>query len=220
MNIIVPILGPLLLQSNSPFFAQGTSFPFKGFVIGAIISATYFGAMITAPLVGKLSDRFGRKKVLVLILFGNAISYVLIAIGIMLTSLELLFLGRFFKGVMQTDTIAFAGLIDLSWKHKHHNFTLGNIAVRAGDIAGPLIGGIFADSNIVSWFTYETPFWIAVGLILFNASQIILFFKDHHKFEHHLVESENSIALMKTWRDSWRIFANKDQTRTITFNKY
>lgn len=137
-----------------------------GFILGFYSLAQFFGA----PLTGALSDRVGRKKVLLLLFVANGIGALGVASSIIIQSVTLLFITRLFpaffgSSLMITQTI----LADISdEKSKAKNFGILGVAFGLGFIIGPLIGGIIGS------YSYALPFAVAGILTFING--IIMWF--------------------------------------------
>jgi DHA1 family tetracycline resistance protein-like MFS transporter len=138
---------------------------------GVSEAATYFGWLSVAyavmqflfsSVLGGLSDRYGRRPVLLLSLLGLGIDYIFLAIA---PSIFWLFVGRMIAGISGASfTTASAYIADVSEPEKRaQNFGLIGVAFGVGFILGPLIGGIFGS------FGTRVPFLIAAGLSLLNA---------------------------------------------------
>ena len=129
-------------------------FPFYAERLGAspeIITLTMaifsLGQFFAAPFWGRLSDSIGRKKVLIISLFGSAMSYVLLAFA---DSLELVILSRVFSGLMAGNiSIAFAYVTDIT-DEENRSAGLGKVsaALGLGFMTGPAIGGLLAGSDV------------------------------------------------------------------------
>jgi MFS transporter, DHA1 family, tetracycline resistance protein len=126
--------------------------------------ATVFAVMqfLCGPLVGNLSDRFGRRPVMLMALAVMAVDYVIMAVA---QSIWLLVIGRIVAGATAaTYATANAYVADISAPDRRaKNFGLILAAAGIGFIAGPLIGGV---STV--WGT-RAPFWIAAGIAAANA---------------------------------------------------
>ena len=118
------------------------------------------------PLLGRLSDRHGRKPVLTLCLVGVLAGYVLMALGIAWRSLPLLLLSRVVEGFFNGDiAIVQAMAADMSTaRTKARNFARINIGMNLGWVVGPMIGGYAA---VVSG-DYSLAAWLAVGMTVIN----------------------------------------------------
>lgn len=138
---------------------------------GVSEAATYFGWLSVAyavmqflfsSVLGGLSDRYGRRPVLLLSLLGLGVDYIFLAVA---PSIFWLFVGRMIAGISGASfTTASAYIADVSEPEKRaQNFGMIGVAFGIGFILGPLIGGIFGS------FGTRVPFLIAAGLSLLNA---------------------------------------------------
>lgn len=178
-GIFFPILVPVFMDSDGILGPNVSSF-MQSFWYNLTLSIfpimLYFGA----TLMGGLSDRFGRKKILVICLMGASLSYFLAGLAIITKNLPLLIISRAMAGLTSgTMPIAQAAVVDLSSeKNSAQNLGLLIFAASLGFLVGPLLSGICSDSSIVSWFSYSTPFFIASLLGLLNLVSLLLVFKE------------------------------------------
>jgi len=116
---------------------------------------------IFAPLLGNLSDRFGRRPILLISLFGLGIDYIFLAIA---PSIGWLFLGRIIAGLGGASfTTATAYIADISTpQNRAQNFGMVGAAFGVGFILGPVIGGLLGQ------FGLRVPFIIAAVLSFLN----------------------------------------------------
>jgi MFS transporter, DHA1 family, tetracycline resistance protein len=138
LGLVIPIL-PRLVESfvgNDP--TQGA------FYVGALASAYALMQFVFSPIMGSLSDRFGRRPVLLISLFGTGFDYVLLAFA---PSLWWFFLGRIVAGLCGASIgTAAAYIADVSPPEKRaQNFGLIGMAFGLGFIAGPLLSAILGD---------------------------------------------------------------------------
>jgi len=122
------------------------------------LMASYAGALfLFAPIIGGLSDAFGRKPVLLAALFVLAVDYVIMALA---DVFWLLLVGRILAGIAgATYTTATAYIADISnAKDRAARFGMIGAAFGIGFVLGPAIGGIAAEIHI------SAPFWIAAAL--------------------------------------------------------
>ncbi len=169
LTLIIPIFAPMLTESNAvlgPEVSEST----RNFLYGALIATFPFFQFIGAPLLGTLSDRIGRKKVLYLTLSGALISYLVTAVGVVQGSIALLFVGRVIQGASAGNlSVIYSAIADISEDgEKAKNFGLVGAAFGIGFVIGPLVGGILSDPAYVSWFSFATPFFFAAGLVALN----------------------------------------------------
>lgn len=178
VGIVIPILAPLFLSGNlfPVDFALESRLILLGLLIASYPIAQFFGA----PILGALSDRHGRKKILMISLFGRFIGYLLMALGVYLDHIYLLFFSRIIDGFTGGNiSIALSAMADMSdEKSKAKNFGLIGMAFGLGFILGPFIGGKLADPNLVSWFNYATPYLFAAILTIFNILLVVFMFKE------------------------------------------
>jgi DHA1 family tetracycline resistance protein-like MFS transporter len=154
LGLIMPIL-PKLVES---FVANGTADAARIFgLFGTVWALMQFFFSI----LGGLSDRFGRRPVVLLSNFGLALDYVLMALA---PSLMWLFVGRVISGITSASvSTAFAYIADITPSEKRAAvFGKVGVAFGAGFILGPAIGGLLGGSDP------RLPFWVAAGLSFAN----------------------------------------------------
>lgn len=153
--IIIPIIPELLEELTGKEVSETAG-------IGGLLLATYaLMQFLFSPILGELSDHFGRRPILLISLLGLGIDYIFHAIA---PTIMWLFIGRFIAGIFGASfSVATAYIADISTKeNKAKNFGLIGVAFGVGFMIGPVIGGIAG--------TYGTriPFYIAATLSLLN----------------------------------------------------
>ncbi|HEY3430132.1 MAG TPA: TCR/Tet family MFS transporter [Cyclobacteriaceae bacterium] len=160
-GIIIPVMPKLIIElaGMTPDTPHAVSYASK--IGGWMLAAYAIMQFFCAPIMGGLSDRFGRRPVLLASLFGFAIDYLFLALA---PSLWWLFLGRIIAGVMGASfTTAGAYIADISTPEKRaQNFGIIGAAFGLGFILGPVIGGFLADLGL------RAPFYAGAGLTLLN----------------------------------------------------
>lgn len=142
----------------------------------------FFGA----SFMGDLSDNLGRKKVILICMIGIFVSFLLMAFGVVFSSIALLMIGRALSGLMAgSQPIAQAAIVDISTPEtKAYNMSIITLALSFANVAGPLVGGLFSDANLSSHFTFATPFYMAAVAALLATIWIYVGFhetsKDYH----------------------------------------
>ncbi len=169
-GIALPVLAVIFLDPRVSILPDWTPLGLRTFSYGLLVASYPFAQFFGAPMLGALSDRYGRKPLLMASLCGTAVSYVLFAIGIMLHWLPLLFISRLVAGFMGGNlSIAFSAVADISdGKKRTHNFGLMGMAFALGFIFGPYFGGKLADPTVAPWFGLDTPFWFAAAVTGIN----------------------------------------------------
>ncbi len=177
IGLVFPIFAPLFTQANEPLFAVGTSLTTQSFFYTMILAVPTFFMVFGAPFWGKMSDRIGRKKVLVIGLLGIAASFLLSSYGIWAGSLILLFISRALAGYMDgTEAVAQASIAEVSSSaDKVRNMAYATFAGTIGFIIGPILGGFLAEPALTGRFHYEVPFILSLVLTLINAVTLYVF---------------------------------------------
>ncbi len=155
IGIILPIIPELIMELTG----EGTH---MAVIYGMWLTTAFAGMQfLFSPVLGEISDRFGRRPILLLALLGLSIDYLLHAWA---PTITWLFLGRFLAGITGASfTVASAYIADISTKQeKAKNFGLIGAAFGLGFIIGPGIGGFFGEINI------RLPFYIAAALTFAN----------------------------------------------------
>jgi DHA1 family tetracycline resistance protein-like MFS transporter len=154
-GLILPVL-PTFIGILSHQGPVGAARDF-GFLLGL------YGAMqfLFAPMLGNLSDRFGRRPVLLFALLFSGIDYVIMACA---PSLPWLYVGRVLSGIAGSSFTAANGYIaDVSPPEKRSvNFGVTGAAFGVGFIVGPALGGLLGQIDT------RLPFWVAAALALLN----------------------------------------------------
>lgn len=181
LGIAIPVLAVVFFDTNLSILPAGTPLATRsllyGFLVGSYPLAQFFGA----PILGALSDRYGRKPTLLVPLLGTSIGYVLFAIGLQTHDLPLLFLSRILDGFAGGSlSIVLSSVADISKnpRIKTRNFGLIGMAFGLGFILGPFIGGKLSDPAVLPWFTFSTPFLAAAALAAINMLLCILVFRE------------------------------------------
>jgi DHA1 family tetracycline resistance protein-like MFS transporter len=155
IGIIIPVIPSLIESLNGEGLSEASK------IGGWLIFSYAIMQFIFAPVLGVLSDKFGRKPILLIALFGLGVDYFVHAFA---PSLFWLFLGRILAGLCGASfTVATAYIADISTPEKKaQNFGLIGAAFGLGFIIGPILGGIAGEYDV------KYPFFIAGGLTLLN----------------------------------------------------
>ena len=154
-GVIIPVLPGLVRQFTGGDFVQAAWWiGIFGFLFAAI-------QFVSSPIQGTLSDRYGRRPVILLSCLGLGIDFVLMALA---QSLPWLLVARIFSGMFSASfTTANAYIADVTAPEKRAKaFGMIGAAFGLGFILGPILGGQ------LSKFDLRAPFWFAAGLALLN----------------------------------------------------
>lgn len=181
-GIVIPILPILFTDPNAPMSLVGRNLPIgNGYILYGLLLATYpLFQFFAAPVLGQLSDKYGRKPLLFFSVAGTAFSYVLFGVGLLLKDIPILFVARALDGLTGGNiSVAQAVVADISTHEKKAKyFGLLGAGFGIGLIFGPYIGGKLSDPSAVSWFSADTPFWFAALLSFGNLIAIGFFLKE------------------------------------------
>lgn len=157
VGITVPVLPKLIIEFQQGDVARAAWF------VGAF--ATLWAAMqfVFSPIIGAASDRFGRRKVILLSNLGLGLDYVLMAIA---PTMGWLFLGRLISGITSASyPTAGAYIADVTPPaERAGKFGMLGAAFGLGFIVGPAVGGLLGGIDL------RLPFWVAAGLSLANTA--------------------------------------------------
>lgn len=155
IGIIIPILPDLIEE----FVGGGTS---NAAIYGSMLMASYaVMQFIMSPVIGGLSDQYGRRPIILASLIGFSIDYLLLAFA---PNITWLFVGRLIAGVTGASfTTAGAYIADISKpEERAKNFGMIGAAFGLGFILGPVVGGVLGEINI------KLPFFASAGLTAIN----------------------------------------------------
>jgi DHA1 family tetracycline resistance protein-like MFS transporter len=181
VGILIPILPQLLGVPGSEFFLLDPSKADLGLIYLGLLTASYPLAMFfAAPVLGALSDKYGRRPILLVSILGTAISYIFFAVAIIFKNVPLLFISRIMDGVTGGNiAVAQAAVADTTAeKDRVRVFGIMGAIWGIGFVLGPYIGGKLTNSDLVSWFSSSTPFFFAAILSLINVISIYYFFRE------------------------------------------
>lgn len=154
IGLLIPVFPDVLRRFNAdPSFVSH--------YYGYFISLYSLMQLFASPILGSLSDRYGRRPILLVSLFFAALDYLLMAFA---PTLTLLFVGRIISGLTGANiTVASSYMADISDdSNRAANFGMIGAAFGAGFIVGPGIGGLLVNSGM------EAPFIVAAVLNLAN----------------------------------------------------
>ncbi len=181
-GILIPIIPLLLADPGSPYYLLPVGFSIQsGYVLLGFLTATFpLMQFVATPILGQLSDKFGRKKILAVSLLGTCLSYLIFAFGIVTRNIPLLFAARAFDGITGGNiAVAQAAIADVTTPtNRAKNFGLIGAAFGLGFILGPYIGGKLSDPTVVSWFSAPTPFLFAAILSFLNVLSVLFIFPE------------------------------------------
>lgn len=206
IGILIPVLPSIFTDPSSPaFMLYGYSVSMQYFLAGAITAVFGLMQFLAAPLLGELSDVYGRKRLLTVGVAVLAFSNMLFGFGIEIASLTVLFVARILAGLAGANfSIAQAAIVDVSKpEDRAKNFGIIGAAFGIGFILGPLLGGIIAAT-----FSHAAmPFLFAGALGVLNVLFIALFLPETRKTTN---EVRAKFNLFKGLQNIQQAFRDKD----------
>lgn len=188
VGILIPVLPQLIYNI---FMPAGYSFNTSLIILGWLTAIYPLMMFFSTPILGQLSDRFGRKPLLAFSLLGTALGYVVFALAILTKNIPLLFIGRAIDGLTGGNiSVARAVIADVSPpEHRARNFGIMGAMFGMGFVLGPYIGARLASPNASffglfhapHWFNSATPFWFAAILAMINMTSVLLVLPETHK---------------------------------------
>ena len=163
--VFIDLLGFGLILPLLPFYAE--SFGASELTVGLLLASYSLMQFIGAPVLGRLSDRYGRRPILLISQLGTFIGFMMLGFA---TTLWMLFLSRIIDGISGANiSTAQAYIADVTdEKNRAKSFGLIGAAFGLGFIIGPAVGGF------LSQYGYHVPAFFAAGLSLLT--MILTFF--------------------------------------------
>lgn len=191
IGLVVPIFAALFNDPHG-ILPVATSQTSRNMYYTLLVSLPMFALLFGAPVLGELSDRFGRRPILLFSLLGVLFSCALSAVSLHIESVSLLFISRILVALWDgSESIAQASIVDMSTPDtKMLNMSLITLGSALGFVVGPLLGGVLSDSQLLSWFNYQAPFWVAAALGFIN---LILVWYRYNETSSQVVKTHGSL---------------------------
>jgi MFS transporter, DHA1 family, tetracycline resistance protein len=153
-GIVIPVL---------PFYVEGTKFKASPSTVGLLFASYSIMQLVFSPILGRLSDRYGRRPILLISLIGTGLGFLILGFA---TTLWMLFAGRIIDGISGGNiSTAQAYIADITTpENRAKGMGLIGAAFGLGFVFGPAIGGVLSRWGI------NVPFLFAAGLAFANAA--------------------------------------------------
>ncbi|HYG82096.1 MAG TPA: MFS transporter [Pyrinomonadaceae bacterium] len=153
-GIVIPVL---------PFYVEGTKFDASPSTVGLLFASYSVMQLVFTPVLGRLSDRYGRRPVLLISLIGTGVGFLILGFA---TTLWMLFAGRIIDGISGGNiSTAQAYIADVTTpQERAKGMGIIGAAFGLGFIFGPAIGGVLSRWGV------HVPFLFAAGLAFANAA--------------------------------------------------
>lgn len=169
---------PMLMDRSFDLLPAASSTSLRASLSGFLLAMYPLGQFFGSPIIGNLSDHYGRKKVLLLSLLACAIGFAGIALSIEFRSLVFIFIFSFLTGVCESNMAISQSVIadkfqDPILKNKFIGYAYS--ACSLGYMVGPLLGGILGTK-----LGYSSPFWFTTAGVLLLIIWVFYNFKDEY----------------------------------------
>jgi DHA1 family tetracycline resistance protein-like MFS transporter len=182
-SLMITVFTPLLLGGDGGGLVPAdSSVSTRTLVLGGLLALYPLAQFFGAPVLGALSDRLGRRPVLLVSLLASASFYALMALALHLESLPLLALACLLAGLAEANiAIAQSAIADIApTASRSRLFGYVYLSSSLAYVIGPLAGGKLADPAVVGWFAPPTPFLVVAGLLLATLALTAARFRETH----------------------------------------
>lgn len=202
-SLTITILTPLILEEGEVLLK---SLPFTSdptIILGIVLAIYPIGQFFGAPIMGALSDRFGRKPILVVSLIITTFCFGGLGYAIQIQNLSLFIIISLIMGLAEANiATAQSAVADVTTEeNRTRMFAYINLSASGAFVIGPLLGGVLANSDLVSWFNNSTPYWAVFVLLIFTVFFTITAFK-----ETRLKENRTKVSYIEAFTNLSRIF--------------
>lgn len=162
--ILVMLVNALSYGTIIPLLYPYTArFGVDPFVLSLLFASFSFAQLLATPIIGRLSDKYGRKPLLLWCLFGTGVSQILMALA---NSIPMIFIARILDGITGgNNSVAQAMVADtVKGPDRAKAFGYLGAAMGAGFLIGPAIGGL------LSGISLTTPFWFSAALAILGSA--------------------------------------------------
>jgi DHA1 family tetracycline resistance protein-like MFS transporter len=182
-STMITVFTPMFLQGHGHLIPPDTATGEKTILLGLVLCTYPLGQFLSAPPIGALSDKYGRRRVLLISLVLSIFCYGLIAGAIAMENFWLLIVALGAAGLSEGNiVIAQSAVSDVSnATNRGRLFGYVYMSASLAYVVGPLVGGKLASRAIVPWFSYATPFWAMLIPLTVTLVAVALFFRETHQ---------------------------------------
>ncbi|WP_119344173.1 MFS transporter [Facilibium subflavum] len=203
VGLVFPVIPEIMLSAKSVFFAKSATDTLRNFYYGITMAVWPLGIFIGSAIIGRLSDIYGRKTLLIVALIGTAAAYLISVTSFYSGSLSLFIFSRFICGFFGGSfSIAQTVMLDISnADNRMRNLSLITLAASIGFIFGPIITTLVGIFAVTDFQAISLPFVFGAILACINLLSVCLFLpetykKPVHKVKLHLISLIFSFRVM------------------------
>lgn len=180
--LMITVFTPMLLHNSNGMLAVESTSADRAIALGFLLGLYPLGQFLGSPVLGALSDRYGRRPVLLLSLTASMLCYAAIVWSLLNQSLPLLLAASFVAGIGEANIVSAQGAIaDIAPREQRGRyFGYIYLSVSLAYIVGPLAGGKLADPSLLPWFNDAVPFAAVLVLLGLAVLLVALRFRETH----------------------------------------
>lgn len=160
-SVAFPILTSLFMEGD--FLPKATPHALRYTYLSISFALYPLFMFFGSSFMGDLSDRLGRKKILLFCMSGFTVGFIMMGMAVTSKDLSMVLLGRIITGFTAASLpVTLAAIVDLSTKsNKAFHMSLVVLVQSVGLVIGPLMSGVLTNSDIVVFFNESTPFFVS-----------------------------------------------------------
>lgn len=180
--LIMPVLMRLFINNAQQLLAPSVSLATRAELFGLGVMLAPLCFLISSPFLGNLSDKYGRKKIMLGCLVGALCGYLLPIFGILQKTIAWIFIGRALTGAaMGSQPIAQAAVTDISQgPQKSFYLAMISFAMTLGMVIGPFVGSYLSDPHFSHFLSVSTPYYLGAFFALTNIILLYFAFDETH----------------------------------------
>lgn len=187
--VVFPLFSTLILTTQFQFLPFYETLSQRTFMLGLLNASFPLALLIGAPIMGNLSDHYGRKKTFFITILGTIFGNIFTATSLLMQNYVLLLLSRFFCGFFSGNlSLCLAAISDLSPNDKTRSKNFGTLTAVSGLswVIAMLAGGYLSFQTINPDFSPPLPFWIVAAIGICNLLILVAYFPETHKVKERL----------------------------------
>lgn len=179
-SLMITVFTPMLLRGDRAMLAADTPLATRTIILGVLLCLYPLGQFVGSPILGTLSDRHGRRPILLISLAVTTACYAVISFAIGTNNLALLAVASLVAGFAEANIVtaqsAIADIVAPAERNRYFGYIY--MSVSLAYIVGPLGGGKLTDPHLVAWFGDATPFWAVFILLVLTLLAVLVCFRE------------------------------------------